>query len=149
MVGCVWTVALRRRQVHRQDSTYHAESLVSFSQMPVRPVRLDTQASRVSIESIQLAIAQLDMSDHLISVGRICLTDLARRSIDGSNIPNEGLTFLPVGSESSMISNMRRRGCESIPAGRGVTHRRLRCKRQTRCLTGEASRQVPSRQRRQ
>jgi len=77
--------------------TYDTEGLVSLAQVPVRPVRLDTQASRVSIESIQLAIAQLDMSDHLISVGRICLTDLARRSIDGSNIPSEGLTFLPAG----------------------------------------------------
>lgn len=75
--------------------TYDTEGLVSFTQMPVRPVRLDTQASRVSIESIQLTIAQLDMSDHLISIGRVCLTDLARRSIDGSNIPNEGLIGLP------------------------------------------------------
>jgi hypothetical protein len=110
---------------------YDTEGLVSFTQMPVRPVRLDTQASRVSIESIQLTIAQLDMSDHLISIGRVCLTDLARRSIDGSKIPNEGLTFLPVGSESSMISSMRRRGCESITARIGVTHRRHRCERQT------------------
>ena len=126
--------------------THDTEGLVSFTQMPVRPVCLDTQASRGSIESIQLTIAQLDMSDHLISMGRICLTDLARRSIDGGNIPNERLIFLPVGNESSMISSMRRRGCESIPASIGVTHRRHRCKRQTRSPTGEASRQVSSRQ---
>jgi hypothetical protein len=130
--------------------THDTEGLVSFTQMPVRPVRLDAEASRVSIESIQLTIAQLDMSDHFILIGRrLCLTDLTGRSIDGSNIPNEGLTFLPVGSESSMISSMRRRGCESIPARIEVTHRRHRSRRQTRSLTEEASRQVSSRQRRQ
>jgi len=80
--------------------TYDTEGLVSFTQMPARPVRLHAQAPRVPIESIQLTIAQLDMSDHLISIGRLCLTDLAGRSIDGSNIPIEGLIGLPVTSES-------------------------------------------------
>ena len=62
--------------------TYDTEGLVSFAQMPVRPVRLDAQAPCVSIESIQLTIAQLDMSDHFISIGRLCLNDVARGSID-------------------------------------------------------------------
>ena len=47
----------RNRQVELLHGTYDTKGLVSFAQMPVRPVRLDTQASRVSIESIQLSIA--------------------------------------------------------------------------------------------
>ena len=39
--------------------------------MPVRPVRLDAQASRLPVESVQLTIAELDMLDRFVSLVRV------------------------------------------------------------------------------
>jgi hypothetical protein len=39
--------------------------------MPVSPVRLDAQASRLPVESVQLAIAELDMLDRFVSIVRV------------------------------------------------------------------------------
>jgi hypothetical protein len=61
----------RTAKRHLSVMTYHAERLISFTKMPVRPVRFDAQAPGLSVKSIQLAIAELDALNRLVSIVRI------------------------------------------------------------------------------
>jgi hypothetical protein len=64
----------RTAKPHLSVKTYHAECLISFTKMPVRPVRLDAQAPGLSVESIQLAIAEFHMLERFVSIVRSCLS---------------------------------------------------------------------------
>jgi hypothetical protein len=57
-----------KHQAYFLSGTHKAESLISFTKMPIRPVRLDTQASCLSVESIQSATAELDMLNRFVSI---------------------------------------------------------------------------------